>query len=96
MRGVVFVLVLIGKIVCGSSGVSSATRHSEFTGYPAFAKRQTPVEVYHDKGLVVEMIVNCGGGRFGIITLSKVEGVFCGPDHRCVRNLNQAIGRLCQ
>jgi len=73
-----------------------ATPHSEFIGYQAFTKAGGKVELYDDKGLVVEMVVNCGGGRFGIVTLSKVEQVFCGPDHRCVGNLDSAISRLCR
>ena len=66
-----------------------------FTYYPAFTKRHAVVEAATDKGLIVEMIVRCPGGP-GIVTFSKVEGLYCGPDHRCARSLQPVVQRLCR
>jgi hypothetical protein len=79
-----------------ASPAKAATPHSEFVGYPGLAKYAGQIDVYDDKGLVVELVVNCGRGRFGILTYSKSEQLYCGPDQRCLSSLGQAIGRLCR
>lgn len=71
-------------------------RSDGFRYYPAYRRkpRHNPVEVVHDRGLIVEMIIGCDGGA-GILTYSKVERVFCLPNHTCTGRLNIAIDRLC-
>jgi len=74
----------------------AATSHSEFIEYPAFREANAEVEMIHDKGLVAEVVVNCGGGETGILVLSKIEKRVCGPDHFCTPSLKTAIRRLCR
>ena len=74
----------------------AASSHSQFIKYPAFVNRDATVEVIHDKGLVSELVVNCGGGRSGILTTSRIDGLVCGPKHRCVKDLAEAVRRLCR
>lgn len=67
---------------------------AEFTFYPAFTERRAVVETIIDKGLVAELIVACPEGP-GILTYSKVDKLYCGPDHTCGPDLNAAVRRLC-
>ena len=88
-------LVMVSAAVL-SSPASAASSHSQFIKYPAFVNRNATVEVIHDKGLVSELVVNCGGGRSGILTTSRIDGLVCGPKHRCVKDLAEAMRRLCR
>ncbi len=90
-----FGLAMISVAVFCSPAVANSS-HSQFIKYPAFVNRDATVEVIHDKGLVSELIVNCGGGRSGILTTSRADGLVCGPQHRCVKNLAEAVRRLCR
>ncbi len=76
------------------SSASARSVHSEFRSYPAFRGSTGRVEAIHDKGLMLEIIVKCNDGA-GIITASKVEGLFCGPKHKCTKNLKSAVQQLC-
>ena len=92
-------MILSAGMVAGSiaaGGALAASSHSEFIKYPAFVNPEATVEVIHDKGLTSELIVNCGGGRTGILTVSKVDRLVCGPDYRCGKDLAVAINRLCR
>lgn len=78
--------------------LSVNTTHAKpraFTHYPAFVKPHAIVETATDRGLIVEIIVRCSRGT-GIVRYSKAERVYCGPDHRCHRDLKRAVRRLCQ
>ena len=70
--------------------VSAAT----FSDYPGFLQPGTRVEAIVDRGPVSELVVRCDRGT-GILSYSKIEKVYCTPDHRCGRGLDAAIGRLC-
>ncbi|MFT5507522.1 MAG: hypothetical protein ACI89J_000586 [Hyphomicrobiaceae bacterium] len=87
-------------LVSAASGVAATRNHDSvptngFRYYPGFVQRDAVVEVAHDKGLMVEFIVNCSPG-WGIITLSKVERLYCLPDHSCTGNMRTAVRKLCQ
>lgn len=66
-----------------------------FRSYPLFAHGRSVIEAAHDKGLMIEFIVRCPGGS-GILTFSKVERVYCLPDHHCEAALPAAVSRLCK
>ena len=86
------VLAIIFGTICPSI---AATQDAGFIYYPGFLRPGAQIEMVHDKGLTMEIIVNCGGGRAGIILASKPEKLFCGPTHHCVSSLKQAVKRLC-
>ena len=77
---------------------------SALTWYPAFGDgaRRAPkadpdharVEVLSDKGLIVEMVVSCPKG-VAMVSFSKVERLFCGPDHTCARDLGDVVRKSC-
>lgn len=79
-----------------TSHALATSAHSQFIRYPGFLKPGAAIGVIHDKGLVTELIVDCGDGRSGILTASKIERVVCGPDHRCTNDLARAVRRLCR
>ncbi len=74
---------------------SYALLASSFTTYQAFVFPGATIEARIDKGLIVEMIVGCPSGA-GIITYSKAEGIYCGPDFACSRSIEPVIERLCR
>lgn len=86
--------MVIAAALC--SPAIAASSHSQFIKYPAFVNRDARIEVIHDKGLVSELVVNCGGGNSGILTRSHIDGLVCGPKHRCVKDLAEAVRRLCR
>ena len=96
-------LAAVAASVMNSAAIS-ATSHSVFIYYPAFRRSNPPVDprshatvdMIHDKGVVNELLINCGGGRSGILIESKIEGLFCGPDHHCALSLKTAVRRLCR
>ena len=97
MRGLYYGLAFAALAVAQQTGALAATSaHSIFRKYPGFRIPGTKVEMVHDKGLTLELIVNCGQGRYGILTVSKPERLICGPDGRCVRDLDHAVRRLCR
>ena len=97
MRGVYYGLALAALVAAHPFSARAATSaHSIFREYPVFRMPGKKIEMIEDKGLTLELIVNCGEGRFGILTISKPERLICGPDHRCVRDLNRAVERLCR
>ncbi len=73
----------------------SSPSHKGFIRYPRWATGAGRIEAAHDKGLIIEMIVRCQNGA-GIVVASKVDGLYCGPKHRCTSDLSLAISRVCQ
>jgi hypothetical protein len=77
---------------------------ANFTAYPAFgdrgiavprkAERSGRVEVTVDRGPIVELIVRCPSGT-AIISYSKIERLYCGPKHRCNRQINRVVTEAC-
>ncbi len=91
-----FGLVLASIVpVVAAIGDDGSSRNRGFRYYPSFVQQEAVIETAHDKGLMVEFVVSCPVG-WGIITLSKVENLYCLPDHSCTGNMRSAIGRLCQ
>lgn len=74
---------------------AASAQQRGYIHYPAFDRPGGRVELAHDKGLIVEMVVRCRRGA-GIVTFSRVEGLYCGPDHRCATSFRQAADRLCR
>ena len=70
------------------------TTASQLTIYPAFRGVGNRIEAIIDKGLMLEYIIGCSGTA-GIVTFSKIEGLYCTPDHRCSAQLRLAVLRLC-
>ena len=79
-------------IMLTAGAVGARVQAKGFTYYP---KENAVVEAATDKGLMVELIVRCPAG-VGIVTYSKVERLYCGPDHQCVGSLSNAVNRLCR
>lgn len=77
-----------------STGMAVGERRA-FTYYPGFVLERSVVEAATDKGLMVELIVRCSSG-VGIVTYSKAERLYCGPDHRCGSKLKPVVARLCR
>ena len=93
---IVLMLPLVAAIALASAGASTASHTQQFTYYPAFRQpAASRIEVIIDKGLISELIVNCGSGQTGILRASKVERLVCLPDHRCVGDVPTAVARLC-
>lgn len=70
-----------------------------FTFYPAFGDftdqtGDARLEAAIDKGLIYELVVNCGDGT-AIVSYSKVERLFCTPVDGCGRNVREAFTRAC-
>lgn len=66
-----------------------------FSDYPGVLSRNQPIEATIDKGLVVEIIVRCGGRSAGILTYSKVDRLFCDSALRCHSRLAAARRATC-
>lgn len=97
---------LLGAVTASLTVSSAVARpsHSIFIYYPAFraaspaveAPTNATIDMVDDKGVVNDLLINCGGGRSGILTESKIEGLFCAPDHYCLSDIKAAIRRLCR
>ncbi|MFM1814618.1 MAG: hypothetical protein RLZ98_1313 [Pseudomonadota bacterium] len=96
MRSVFRHLAAIAILSCASIEPSAAGEaRPGFRTYPAFPNGGAVVEMVHDKGLMLELIVKCSRG-VAIVTFSKTEGLYCDPQHHCSSNLRGTIGRACQ
>ena len=78
----------------------SAAQAGDFRLYPGFTDRNATVEMTSDKGLIVEITLRCsrnaqGQVSAGIMTYSKLEGLFCDPNLRCTRDPLLAFERTC-
>lgn len=78
-----------------ATGDAAINNDKGFRYYPGFRNSEAVVEVAHDKGLTVEIIIRCPVGT-GIINWSKVERLYCLPDHSCKRSLKAAVRHLCR
>jgi len=67
---------------------------SQFALYPGFLNSEARVQAFTDKGPVYELVVSCGRG-VAIISYSKGERLYCGPDGKCTRSLRQVLSRVC-
>lgn len=70
-----------------------------FNLYPGFSDRDAFVEMTSDKGLIIEIVLRCErqGNRVkaGIMTYSKVEGLFCSSKMLCTRDADKAADDTC-
>ncbi|MEP1208508.1 MAG: hypothetical protein ABJM29_10975 [Rhizobiaceae bacterium] len=70
-----------------------------FNLYPGFYDRDTFVEMTSDKGLIIEIVLRCErqGNRVkaGIMTYSKVEGLFCSSKMLCTSDAEKAADDTC-
>ena len=70
-----------------------------FNLYPGFLDRDAFVEMTSDKGLIVEIVLRCErkGNRVkaGIMTYSKVEGLYCSSKMLCTRDAEKAADDTC-
>ena len=77
------------------SQFASALFAANFTLYPAFVHPGATLEAITDKGLILELIVRCEPDA-GIVTYSKVDKKYCGPDFECYGSFDAAAGALCR
>ncbi len=72
-----------------------------YTSYPAFGDeieeqyRNSRVEAVVDKGIVRELIIDCGSGAEGVMVHDVVGDVFCDSKDQCHEGLSTAIERTC-
>lgn len=66
-----------------------------FTFYPPIQSQPPRIEAITDRGLMLEMIVRCPRGT-AVVRYSKVEGLFCGPQHRCSGSREEALRSACR
>lgn len=67
---------------------------TSYSDYPAFVRPGIVVEMFTDKGVVIELVVRCPDGT-GILTYSKAEALFCSSKHQCFRGLSLAVDDTC-
>ncbi len=65
-----------------------------FNIYPGKHGPDARIEASIDRGPILELIVRCRVGT-AIVTYSKLERRFCGPDGRCDRSRDVIIHRAC-
>lgn len=53
------------------------------------------LDIFHDNGLVTEFAVRCGQVR-GILTYSRGEQLFCGPQMRCSPSKLAVLASICR
>ena len=75
------------------------TQAGDFRLYPGFRDRDAIVEMTTDKGLIVEIVLRCrrtsSGVVAGIVTYSKLEGLFCSSRMRCTPSARKAARETC-
>lgn len=67
---------------------------ASFTEYPVFVNPNAVVEAYTDRGPIIELIVKCPRGT-GILSYSKIEGLYCSSKNVCFRGLRPAVRDTC-
>ena len=91
MRAFITTLALLATLAPAQAG--------DFRLYPGFVNRDAVVEMTTDKGLIVEIVLRCrrtsSGVVAGIVTYSKVEGLFCSSRMRCTRSAAKAARETC-
>ena len=78
----------------------AAPAQAGFRVYPGFLDPYAKVEMVHDKGLVMEIVVRCrrkADGQIspGILSYSKVERLYCSSKGRCGRSPLAAARHTC-
>lgn len=82
------------------SVVAIAAAGEIYTSYPGLGDEDhngyndKRIEVVADKGIVRELIVNCGNGA-GILNHDVIDNLFCDAQHRCSGSLQSAIKNTC-
>ena len=71
-----------------------------FRAYPGFLDPYAKVEMVHDRGLTMEIVVRCrrkanGAISPGILSYSKVERLFCSSKGRCTGSARRAAQDTC-
>jgi len=73
------------------------------TAYPAFGDSalvtrpidaKPRVEASVDHGPIIELVVGCGRGT-AIVSYSKLERLYCGPDQKCDGDFAKVVARAC-
>lgn len=79
-------------IQLAAAGLALAAIYSD---YPAFLKRGGVIEAYTDRGPIVELIIRCPAGT-GIMSYSKIEGLYCSSKFNCTAQLTVAVADTCR
>ena len=78
---------------------ATASLAGDFRLYPGFVNRDAVVEMTTDKGLIVEIVLRCrrtgSGVVAGIVTYSKLEGLFCSSKMKCTPSAARAARETC-
>lgn len=72
-----------------------AVTAATFTIYPGVKAQNPAIEAMIDRGPIVELIVRCPSGT-AIISYSKMERRYCGPDLVCDRSMATVVRRACR
>lgn len=75
--------------------VHAPLRVAEMAADEGKASPRIFLDVFHDNGLVTEFAVRCGRQR-GILTYSRGEQLFCGPQMRCSPSKLAVLSSICQ
>jgi hypothetical protein len=75
------------------SGASEVRR--PFIEYHQPTRRGPAVTMISDRGPIQELTITCGGKRFGIVSYSKSEKLFCDPRLKCDRSFQIVYERTC-
>lgn len=74
---------------------TSSFQVAELRGARRSAATPVRLNVFSDNGLVVEFTVSCGDNG-GMLTYSRGEGLFCGPQMQCSTSRRAAVASLCR
>lgn len=72
-----------------------AVMAATFNIYPGAKAPNPAIEAMVDRGPIVELIVRCPAGT-AIISYSKMERLYCGPDLVCGRSMTTVVRRVCR
>lgn len=84
-----------GYVAPADEPLSATGRNKEIIRYPAQFRARSRIETVIDKGLTMELIVQCPTGT-GVLNVVKHEKLYCGPDHFCTHIFSDALARLCR
>ena len=95
MRRLTSTLVLAAAVAA-----TTLPAHAGLRAYPGFLDPYAKVEMVHDKGLMMEIVVRCrrkANGEIspGILSYSKVERLFCSSKGFCTRSPVRAARDTC-
>ncbi len=66
-----------------------------FNIYPGNRAPDARIEALIDRGPILELIVRCPVGT-AIVSYSKMERRYCGPDGLCDRSMDTIVRRACR